>query len=185
MSHFIQEQSSEGSGQGSFTTITETLNWSRLWTPELRTTLRGGGSLKLPVGSDIPGQSTKSQLVPTVSAAMTYTSFSEELRDAGASGPFDSLLPLAGNLSPGGIMPPGAYTVAANYRYGLGPSYAFGAGPLQGACGRRECSRRDHVQSQWSSGIELFPWYQELTHLDIRYPWTDRWSPLSYRASLG
>ena len=131
MSHFVQEQSGEGSGRGSFTTITETLNWSRRWTPELRTTLRGGGTLKLPVGSDVPGQSTKSQLVPTVSAAMTYTSFSEELRDAGASGPFDNLLPLAGNLSPGGIMPPGGYTVTANYRYGLTPGIAFGAGPVK------------------------------------------------------
>jgi hypothetical protein len=62
---------------------------------------------------------------------MTYTSFSEELRDAGASGPFDNLLPLAGNLSPGGILAPGAYTVAANYRYGIGPNFAFGAGPVK------------------------------------------------------
>jgi hypothetical protein len=131
MSHFVQGQSGGGSGRGSFTTITETLDWSRLWTQQLRTTLKGGGTLKLPIGSDIPGQSTKSQLVPTVSASMTYTSFSEELRDAGASGPFDNLLPLAGNLSPGGIMPPGAYTVTANYRYGLGPGIAFGAGPVK------------------------------------------------------
>ncbi|TKB90022.1 MAG: hypothetical protein E8D41_13030 [Nitrospira sp.] len=131
MSHFIQEDSGGISGRGTFTTITETLNWSRLWTQQLRTTLRAGGAIKLPVGSDIPGQSTKSQLVPSVSATMTYTSFSEELRDAGASGPFDNLLPLAGNLSSGGIFTPGAYTVAANYRYGIGPNFSFGAGPVK------------------------------------------------------
>ncbi|TKB59324.1 MAG: hypothetical protein E8D49_08360 [Nitrospira sp.] len=128
MSHFIQEDSSGISGSGSFTTITETLNWSRLWTQQLRTTLKGGGSLKLPVGSDIPGQSTKSQLVPTVSATMTYTSFSDELRDVGAS---DGLPSLAGSLAPGGIVPPGAYTATMSYRFSLVPSIAFGAGPLK------------------------------------------------------
>ena len=132
MSHFIQEDSSGSSGRGTFTTITETLNWSRLWTEQLSTSLSGGGILKLPVGSDIPGQSVKSQFVPTVAATMTYTSFSEELRDAGASqSPFDSLPSLAGSLNPGGIMGPGAYTARMSYRYSLVPSFAFGAGPLK------------------------------------------------------
>ena len=128
MSHFIQEDSSGTSGRGSFTTITETMNWSRLWTQQLRTSLRGGGILRLPVGSAIPGQSSKSQFVPTVGATMTYTSFSEELREVGA---FDGLPSLAGSLSPGGIVPPGAYTVLTSYRFSLVPGFAFGAGPLK------------------------------------------------------
>ena len=66
MSHFIQEDSNGISGRGSFTTITETLNWSRLWTQQLSTSLAGGGILKLLVGSDLSGQSVKSQFVPTV-----------------------------------------------------------------------------------------------------------------------
>jgi len=132
MSHFIQEDSSGSSGRGSFTTITETLNWDRLWTQQLMTSLSGGAILKLPVGSDIPGQSVKSQLVPTVAATMIYTSYLDELRDAGASeGPFDSLPALAGSLSPGGIATPGAYTARMSYRFSLVPSYAFGAGPLK------------------------------------------------------
>jgi hypothetical protein len=128
MSHFIQEDSSGSSGRGSFTTITETLNWNRLWTQQLSTSLRGGGIFKLPVGSDVPGQSVKSQFVPTVVATMAYTSFSAEMRDVGA---FDGLPSLAGSLSPGGIMAPGAYTAAMNYRFTLVPGYAFGAGPLR------------------------------------------------------
>ncbi|MEO8341301.1 MAG: hypothetical protein ABI604_16595 [Nitrospirota bacterium] len=128
MSQFVQEDSSGSSGQGSFTTITETLNWSRLWTQQLSTSLRGGGIFKLPVGSDIPGQSVKSQFVPTVGALMTYTSLSGELRDVGA---FEGLPSLAGSLSPGGIMAPGAYTATMSYRFSLLPSYAFGAGPLK------------------------------------------------------
>ncbi len=128
MSHFIQEDSSGSSGSGSFTTITETLNWSRLWTQQFTTFLSGGGILKLPVGSDIPGQSVKSQFVPTVTARMTYRSFSDELRDVGA---FDGLPSLAGSLAPGGIVPPGAYTATMNYRFSLVPSFAFGAGPLK------------------------------------------------------
>jgi len=128
MSHFIQEDSSGVSGRGSFTTITETLNWSRLWSEQFMTSLRGGGILKLPVGSDIPGQSVKSQFVPTVGATLTYRSFSEGLRDASV---FDGLPSLADSLSPGGIEVPGAYTVVANYRYTLVPGFAFGAGPLK------------------------------------------------------
>ena len=131
MSHFIQEGSGGSSGRGSFTTIAETLNWSRLWTEQLSTTLSGGAIFKLPVGSDIPGQSVKSQLVPTVAATMIYTSYLDEMRDAGASeGPFDSLPALAGSLSPGGIATPGAFTVRGRYRFTLVPGYAFGAGPL-------------------------------------------------------
>ena len=128
MSHFIQEDSSGTSGRGSFTTITETLNWSRRWTQQLRTSLSGGGILRLPVGSEVPGQSTKALVVPTVAATMTYSSFSDELRGVGV---FDGLPSLAGSLSSGGIVPPGAYTVLTTYRLSLLPSYAFGAGPMK------------------------------------------------------
>ena len=58
MSHYTQGQST-GGGTGSFTTIAETLNWGRLWTQKLSTSLGGGGILTLPVGSAIPGQSVK------------------------------------------------------------------------------------------------------------------------------
>ncbi len=133
MSHFIQEDSSGSRGSGSFTTITESLDWSRLWTQQLDTSLSGGGTLRLPVGSAIPGQSSKSQFVPFVAAAMTYSSFAEGLRAAGSSlrGPFDGLPSLAGSLNPGGIVAPGAYTVTTSYRFSLVPSFAFGAGPLK------------------------------------------------------
>jgi hypothetical protein len=131
MSHYIQEQSSGSSGQGTFTTIAETLNWSRLWTQELRTSLAGGGILTPPIGSSIPGQSVKSQFAPTATAVMTYSSFSEGLRAAGSSGPFDSLPSLAGSLNPGGIIAAGAYTAALRYNYSIYPSFAFGAGPTK------------------------------------------------------
>jgi hypothetical protein len=151
LSHFIQEDSSGSSGRGTFTTVTETLNWQRRWTEEFTTALSGGAALKLPVGSAIPGQSSKLQVVPTVQAIMTYRSYSSELLELGASqglldslpsslsqglssqGLFDSLpsSALAGSLAPGGIVPPGAYNVAMTYRFRLVPSVVFGAGPLK------------------------------------------------------
>ena len=133
MTHFIQEQSSGGSGQGTFTTITETLNWRRRWTEELTSALLAGATVKLPVGSASPGQSSQMQVRPTVTALLTYRSFSEELLDAGAASPapFDSLPLLAGTLIPGGLTPPGAYTATMSYRLSLVPSIAFGAGPQQ------------------------------------------------------
>jgi hypothetical protein len=131
MSHYNQEQSSGSSGQGSFTTISETLNWRRLWTQELSSSLAAGGIFIPPVGSSLPGQSVTSQFGPTATAIMTYSSFSEGLRAAGSSGPFDSLPSLTGSLNPGGIMTPGAYSVALRYTYNVFPSYAFGAGPTK------------------------------------------------------
>ena len=128
MSHFIQDQSSGGSGQSSFTTITETLDWNRLWTQELTTTLSGGANVRLPVGSDIPGQSQNLEVRPTVAARMTYSSDSEQLREAG---PYDGLPALAGSLTPGAIMVPGAYIASMAYRYSFIPGYAFSAGPQQ------------------------------------------------------
>jgi hypothetical protein len=138
MSHYIQSQST-GGGTGSFTTIAETLNWGRLWTQQLSSSLAGGGIVTLPVGSSIPGQSVKSQFAPTATARMTYSSFSEGLRAAGSyigsSGssmsPFDSLPSLVGSLNPGGIIAPGAYIAAMSYSYSIFPSYAFGSGPMK------------------------------------------------------
>ena len=132
MSHYIQEQASGSSGQGSFTTIAETLNWARLWTQKLSTSLGGGGILTLPIGSSIPGQSIKSQFAPTATATMTYSSFSEGLRAAGSSvSPFDGLPSLAGMLNPGGINAAGGYTAAMSYNFSIFPSYAFGSGPIK------------------------------------------------------
>ena len=104
--------------------FSETLNWNRLWTQELSTNLAGGAIYRPPVGSDIPGQSVKSQIIPTATASMTYSSFAEGLR-----GMFDSLPSLDGSLNPGGIMAPGAYTASLNSTYTIYPSTAFGAGP--------------------------------------------------------
>ena len=154
MSHFVQEQSSGGSGQGTFTTIGESLNWNRRWTEELTTFLSGGANFKLPVGSDIPGQSQALQIRPMVTARMTYLSYSEDLRDAGSSeGPFDNYNSpslasslasslaggsslgggggLSGSLTQGGILTRGQYSATMAYRYTLVPSYAFTAGPQQ------------------------------------------------------
>jgi hypothetical protein len=132
MTHYVQDQSSGGSGQSSYTTITETLNWSRLWTPELSSRLMGGATFKLPVGSDIPGQSQDLQIRPTVTARMDYRSYSEELRDAGSSeGPYEGSPSLAGSLSQRVILAPGAYTASMLYRYMLFPGYAYSSGPQQ------------------------------------------------------
>ena len=39
ISHYIQDGQSTGGGQGSFTTPWATLNWTRMWTQKLNTTL--------------------------------------------------------------------------------------------------------------------------------------------------
>ena len=152
MSHFVQDQSSGGSGQGSYTTITEMLNWNRLWTQELSSFLSGGANIKLPVGSDIPGQSEDLQVRPTAIARMTYSSYSEELRDAGL---FDGLPSLAGSLSPGGIQAPGAYTASMAYRYTFVPRLRIFIWASAGACVRPKCKRGDHVQAHRLCGNEL------------------------------
>ena len=131
MSHYGQEQSGS-SGQGSFTTIGETLNWSRRWTQRLTTSLLGGGIVTLPIESTTPGQSTKSQFAPTVGANISYASLSEGLRAAGSSpGPFDGLPSLVGTVSPGGIAAPGQFTTALTYNFSVYPSYAYAAGPTK------------------------------------------------------
>ena len=131
MSHYIQGQNN-GGGTGSFTTIAETLNWGRRWTQKLSTNLGGGGIVTLPIGSEIPGQSVKTQFAPTGTAGITYSSFSEGLRAAGSSlSPLDSLPSLAGSLAPGGVNAPGGYTAAMTYTYSIFPSYGFGSGPMK------------------------------------------------------
>jgi hypothetical protein len=94
--------------------------------------------LLLPIDSTVPGQSTKTLVAPTISTIMTYSSFSEALRAAGAVagpeegapavGPFSGLPAVYGSLSPGGILPPGRYSASLSYGYSYYPSYAYGAG---------------------------------------------------------
>lgn len=131
MSHFIQGGSS-GGGSGSFTTISGTMNWAKLWTKQLSTTLTGGGIFTLPIESTVPGQSIQSTFAPTGTVAMTYRSFSEGLRDAGAApGPFDNLPRVPGSLAPGGVIAPGAFTTSLSYNFSIFPSYALNAGPMK------------------------------------------------------
>ena len=133
LAHYSQQGSSSGSsGSGSFTTIAETLNWNRLWTQKVTTFLAAGGIVTLPVGSSVPGQAVKSQFAPTFRAGMTYSSFSEALREAGSSlSPYANLPSLEGSISPGGILAPGAYVVSVLSTYSILPSYAFGSGPMK------------------------------------------------------
>jgi hypothetical protein len=141
MTHFQQEQST-ASGSSSFTTITATGNWTRMWTQRLNTSLSGGGIATLPRNTGIPGETIKAGVAPTATATLSYTSFSESLRAVGSSapdsfagpsapGPFYGLPTLAGTLTSGGIFPPGQFTAALSYNFSVFPSYAIGAGPTK------------------------------------------------------
>lgn len=131
MSAYLQGQAN-GSGSGTFTTISGMLTWSKLWSQKLTSSIAAGGIFTLPIESTVPGQSTKLTVAPTGIATLSYSSFSEGLRAAGYSpGPFDNLPRLAGSLSPGGVIAPGAYTTAMSYAASVYPSYGFGAGPMQ------------------------------------------------------
>ncbi|SPP66189.1 conserved hypothetical protein [Nitrospira lenta] len=131
MSHYIQGGAS-GGGSGSFTTISGTANWAKLWTKQLSTSLGGGGIFTLPIESTVPGQSIKSTFAPTGTITMTYSSFSEGLREAGAApGPFDNLPRVPGSLAPGGVIAPGAFTTSLSYNFSIFPSYALNAGPMK------------------------------------------------------
>ncbi len=131
MSHFIQGGAS-GGGSGSFTTISGTANWAKLWTKQFSTSLAGGGIFTLPIESAVPGQSINSTFSPTGTVAMTYSSFSEGLRAAGsAPGPFDNLPRVPGSLAPGGVIGPGAFTTSLSYNFSIFPSYAINAGPMK------------------------------------------------------
>lgn len=133
MSHYGQGQSA-GSGTNSFTTFNGTANWARLWTANLSSSISGGGILVLPIESSIPGQSTKLTVAPTATVSMSYVSFSETLRAAGAGappGPFQDLPALAGSLNPGTVLPPGQYSAALIYNYSIFPSYSGTSGAMQ------------------------------------------------------
>jgi hypothetical protein len=127
-SHYSQSQGSTG-GQGSFTTPSGTINWTRMWTQKLNSTLTGGAILILPIASTVPEQSTKTQVAPTGTVSITYTSFSQELRAAGsAAGPFEGLPTMLGSLAPGGLVPAGQYRATLISGYSVYPSTAFAAG---------------------------------------------------------
>jgi hypothetical protein len=131
ISHFSQSQGSSGGG-GSFTNPYGTINWTRMWTQQLNTTLSGGATLILPIASTVPGQSTKTEVAPTGSVNINYTSFSQALSTAGsAAGPFEGLPPMVGSLAPGGLVPAGQYRATLSSTYGYYPSTAFGAGALK------------------------------------------------------
>ena len=131
MSHFVQGGAS-GGGSGSFTTIQGMMNWSKVWSRKLSSSLSGGAIITLPIESTVAGQSTKAQVAPTGTVTMTYSSLSEGLRAAGsAPGPFDNLPRLAGTLVAGTVLAPGAYTTSMYYNYSIYPSFAFGAGPME------------------------------------------------------
>jgi hypothetical protein len=131
ISHYTQSQGSNG-GQGSFTTPSGTINWTRMWTPKLNTALAGGAILILPIASTVPGQSVKTEVAPTATASINYSSFSQGLRAAGsAAGPFEGLPALYGSLYPGGLVPAGQYRASLNSSYSIYPSTAYGAGALK------------------------------------------------------
>ncbi|MCC6140875.1 MAG: hypothetical protein IT389_09715 [Nitrospira sp.] len=131
MSHYIQSGAS-GGGSGSFTTISGMMNYGKLWTQKLSSSIGGGGIFTLPIESTVPGQSIKAQFAPTGTVSMTYSSFSEGLRAAGsAPGPFDNLPRLAGSLGVGGVIAPGAFTTSVSYNFSIFPSYALVAGPMK------------------------------------------------------
>lgn len=138
LSHY-EQSGNTGGGSGSFTTITGMVTWSRQWTRELSASLGGGGILTLPIETGIPGGKVKSTVTPAIATALTYTSYSEGLKAAGASlsslgssalGPFEGLPKQAGTLSPGGILAPGRYSASMSYNLSVFPSYAIGAGPI-------------------------------------------------------
>ncbi len=131
ISHYGQSQGSNGA-QGSFTTPSGTINWTRMWTQKLNSTLTGGAILILPIASTVPGQSTKTEVAPTGTASINYTSFSQELRAAGsAAGPFEGLPPMLGSLAPGGLVQAGQYRASLVAGYSVYPSTAFASGPLK------------------------------------------------------
>lgn len=131
LSHYQQEES-EGSGQGSFTTVSGMGTWSHMWTQKLRSSIAGGAIVTLPIESAVPGQSIKAQAAPTATMSLMYTSVSEALRAAGSTpGPFDGLPNLIGSLNPGGVIPAGQFTASMSYDFSVFPSYAFGAGPVK------------------------------------------------------
>jgi hypothetical protein len=136
---------------GNFSTHTGNLNWSRTWTQEITSLVRGGMTLIEPTPiAGVSAGTTQSgdqgrvaaNMFPTGGFTVTYTSASPLLRAMGSeiqsSSPSGgvgvvggSFLPvLAGSTVPGTISGPGMYSVSLNYNLGVYPSYVASAGPI-------------------------------------------------------
>jgi hypothetical protein len=116
-----------------FKTHAGSVTWSKLWSRELRSTLRGGVTLLEPYTNTSSGtpQRVPAFLLPTGTASMTYASGSSFIRAAGAEGGlFGSLPTLAGTLAPGGTAGRGAYSVSLGYNIGVSPAFVGISGAL-------------------------------------------------------
>lgn len=142
LSHFDQGGASSGAAgiTTTFTNIIGMATWTKQWTRELSSTLGAGGIATLPIDTGVPGQTIKATLTPTVTSTVSYTSYSEQLRAAGAALtaqgfqapiPFQGLPSLAGTLNPGGILPQGRYNASLGHSFSVYPSYAIGVGPTK------------------------------------------------------
>ena len=167
ISHFSQSQGSSGGG-GSFTNPYGTINWTRMWTQQLNTTLSGGATLILPIASTVPGQSTKTEVAPTGTAIINYTSFSQALSTAGsAAGPFEGLPPMYGSLAPGGLVPAGQYRATLSSTYGYYPSTAFGAGALKSVVVGTNVSGGITPKLTGQAGMNFSPWFFDRIHGEL------------------
>jgi hypothetical protein len=136
---------------GQFSTHTGNLNWSRTWTREISSSLRGGMTLVEPVPINrFSSSATQSgeqgrvaaTMFPTGGFSVTYASASSLLRAMGSevegispSGGVGvvggSFLPvLAGSTVPGSNASPGMYSVSLLYNLGVYPSFVSSAGPI-------------------------------------------------------
>jgi hypothetical protein len=136
---------------GDFSTHTGSLNWSRTWTREISSNVRGGMTLVEPIPAtqfNAAGTPSASQervaatIFPTGGFSVTYASASSLLRAMGSeisttspSGGVGvvggSFLPiLAGSTIPGSNAEPGAYSVSLNYNLGVYPSFVASGGPI-------------------------------------------------------
>jgi hypothetical protein len=136
---------------GQFSTHTGNLNWSRTWTREISSSLRGGMTLVEPIPINrFSSSATQSgeqgrvaaTMFPTGGFSVTYASASSLLRAMGSevegispSGGVGvvggSFLPvLAGSTVPGSNASPGMYSVSLLYNLGVYPSFVSSAGPI-------------------------------------------------------
>jgi hypothetical protein len=136
---------------GQFTTHTGNLNWSRAWTQEISSSVRGGMTLiePIPINRFSAGAAQASSqgrvaatMFPTGGFSVTYASASSLLRamgsEVGSISPSGgvgvvggSFLPvLAGSTVPGTSAGPGMYSVSLLYNLGVYPSFVASAGPI-------------------------------------------------------
>lgn len=136
---------------GDFTTHSGQGSWSRSWSREISSSVKGGLILVEPIPatqSNDPNTQVSNQsrvpatIFPTGGLTVTYTSASALLRSVGSdiqsassSGGVGvgggSFLPmLAGGIMPGGNATAGAYNVSFNYNLGVYPSFVSSAGPM-------------------------------------------------------